>query len=169
MNPVENHTWAAARTAPSSELKASEHLERRDYSIYLPMLRERIGRTVRTTALFPRYLFVLVTSDPPIGGVNRTPYVESLVKLAGQPAMVGSEIIETIRSREAPDGCVWLDDYQQSDGFGVGQLVRVLSGPLAGFSGVYRGSAGGDREAVLMALLGRSVRANIPTKNLIKV
>jgi transcriptional antiterminator RfaH len=157
-------TWYAAYTHPGAETKAHEHLLRQGYATYLPRYRRWV-RHARKRAqvlrpLFPRYLFVgvdrLTQRWRPI---RSTTGVVGLVTSAEEPVPVAPEIIETLRRRQGEGA---FDLVSAAQRLRDGDLVRVTEGPLADLVGRLLGVADHERVYILLDLLGRAVRADVP-------
>ena len=157
-------TWFAVYTQPNAELKAAEHLVRQGYAAYLPRYR-RYVRHARTRALvlrplFPRYLFVgldrLVQLRRPI---RSTVGVVGLVSSADEPVPVAAEIIDALRREEGAGAFDLVSPVQRLH---AGDSIRVTQGPFADLIGRLVGVADHERVFVLIDLLGRSVRAELP-------
>jgi transcription antitermination factor NusG len=74
-----------------------------------------------------------------------------------RPARVADSVIAEIRSRER-DGLVELPKR----GLVPGDRVRVTTGPLRGFDGLYAGMRPRERVLVLLAVLGSQRRVLLP-------
>jgi transcriptional antiterminator RfaH len=157
-------TWYAAYTHPGAETKAHEHLLRQGYATYLPRYRRWV-RHARKGAqvlrpLFPRYLFVgvdrLTQRWRPI---RSTAGVVGLVTGAEEPVPVAPEIIETLRRRQGEGA---FDLVSAAQRLRDGDLVRVTEGPFADLVGRLLSVADHERVYILLDLLGRAVRADVP-------
>jgi transcriptional antiterminator RfaH len=153
-------TWYAAYTQPHAEMKAVAHLARQGYITYLPRCRRWCRharkRSLVLRPLFPRYLFVGL--DPLRQGcrpIRSTVGVIGLVSSGDLPVVVASEIVESIRQREA-EGAFDLSAPAQR--LRSGDLVRVTEGPFENMLGRLLALADDQRVYVLLELLGRSVR-----------
>src|SRR4051812_1345960 len=62
--PGVDATWHLVRTKPSEESRAAEHLSKRGFGVYLPMLRtfavRRNRRLINSQLFFPGYVFLWV-------------------------------------------------------------------------------------------------------------
>ena len=157
-------TWYAVYTQPNAEPKAVEHLARQGYATYLPRCR-RYVRHARTRALvlrplFPRYLFVgldrRVQRRRPI---RSTAGVVGLVSSADEPVPVATQIVEALRRQESEGAFDLVSPVQHLH---AGDNIRVTQGPFADLIGCLVGIADHERVFVLLDLLGRSVRAEVP-------
>ena len=157
-------TWYVAYTQPHGEAKALDHLHRQGYTLYLPRYR-RFVRHARQRALvlrplFPRYLFVgldrLTQRWRPI---RSTAGVVGLVANGDEPVPVAAEVIETLQRREQDGAFDLLSPVQR---LSVGDAVRVTEGPFENLIGHLLSVADHERVFILLDLLGRSVRAEVP-------
>jgi transcriptional antiterminator RfaH len=157
-------TWYTAYTHPGAEAKAHEHLLRQGYATYLPRYRRWVRharkRALVLRPLFPRYLFVgvdrLTQRWRPI---RSTAGVVGLVTSAEEPVPVAREIIEALRRRQGEGAFDLLSAAQR---LRDGDLVRVTEGPFADVIGRLLGVADHERVYILLELLGRTVRADVP-------
>lgn len=147
--------WYAAYTCANHEKGIAQQLQQRSVECFLPLyesVRRWKDRQVRLRLpLFPGYVFVrLALRDRlralQIRGVAR------LIGFDGRPAPVPNEEIEAIRACLAGHHPVQPHRYLQR-----GQRVRVLSGPLAGLTGIVVREKKTTRLVVSLELLMRSV------------
>ncbi|MGB7730062.1 MAG: UpxY family transcription antiterminator [Candidatus Acidiferrum sp.] len=147
--------WYAAYTSANHEKRVAQQLERRQVESFLPVyesVRRWKDRRVRLQLpLFPSYVFVrLALRDRlqvlDIQGVAR------LVGFGGHPTPVPAEDVEALRSCFEAGRALQPHPYVRR-----GQRVRVLSGPLAGFSGIVLRQRNRTRFVVSFELLQRSV------------
>src|SRR6476619_7225758 len=119
--------WYVVQTHSQAEAKASGHLQRQGFEIYLPkyLKRRRHARRTETVIapLFPRYLFVAVdmTSQRWLS-IRSTIGVSSLVCTGDKPAVVHPAVIDALKSREV-NGLVALE---QRPRFAPGDRVRIV-------------------------------------------
>jgi transcriptional antiterminator RfaH len=155
--------WFAVHTQPRLELWARTNLWERGFEVYLPQCakRRRHARRVDTITvpLFPRYLFV--HADMSKGDRRRIDTAHGVaytVAFGDRPAALADAVIAEIRDREGADGLVRLDPTL---GLKPGGAVRITEGALADQTGLFDGASDGSRVAVLLTILGRSVRVKI--------
>lgn len=157
-------TWYAAYTQPNAEAKAVEHLARQGYSVYLPRYRRTVRHARRRALvlrpLFPRYLFVgldrLTQRWRPI---RSTVGVVGLVASGDEPVPVAEGIVDGLRRQESDGAFDLLSPVQR---LRAGDAVRVIEGPFVDLVGKLLGMADHERVFVLLELLGRTVRAEVP-------
>ena len=147
--------WYAAYTSANHEKRVAQQLESRAVEHYLPMyesVRRWKDRRVRLQLpLFPGYVFVRMALRERLR-VLAIPGVARLVGFDGRPSSVPAEDIEAIRACLAGNRDVQPHPYVR-----CGQRVRVLSGPLAGFSGIVVRQKNRTRFVVSLDVLERSV------------
>ena len=152
--------WACVQSEPRRESAAQHFLQLNGYQVYLPRLRvvrPRRGRKVTLCpALFPSYLFVLITSG--WWAARWCPHVVRLLAAGDEPMHVPDAIVDEIRSRERGG----LVELPRRDGFKAGDRVRILQGPFEGHLGLYAGMRPHERVLVLLALLGGEQRVELP-------
>lgn len=156
--------WFAVRTHAHSEDKAKHHLERQEFTVYLPRYQKQRTHARRTDivkrALFPRYIFVKINIETARWrDINSTVGVSNLVSFGGKPAPIPALFIEEIRSVEDKDGIVVLSNWNP---FRKEQRVRVLSGAFSDKTGLFECIDDNQRVIVLLDLLGRSMRVPFP-------
>lgn len=155
--------WIVAMTKPNQEAIAVENLQRQGYEPYCPRYQQkRPNKPALTRPLFPRYIFVNIENFwYSIKGTRGVSYV-----LAGEggPQKVPDQLIDNLKSREDKLGLISLEPKAR---FNEGAKVRVGDGPLLGHQLIYEGMTAHERCTVLVALLGRAVRVELPEKTLI--
>jgi transcription antitermination factor NusG len=90
--------------------------------------------------------------------INGTIGVHEILTSGDMPLAVPEAIIVEIRSREDETGAVKL----APPSFTRGQAVRLLEGPLAEVSGLFEEMRDENRIILLVSLLGRKVRMQVP-------
>jgi transcriptional antiterminator RfaH len=156
---IRNQAWYVVHTRPHAEEIAARHLDRQGFRVFLPRFsrRRRHARKVETVIrpLFPRYLFVGLDL-----AVDRWNCIRSTVGVAGlichgdRPTLVPPGVVEGLLDREV-NGVIAVNDRTN---FRRGDRVQLLDGAFANLVGIFERMTDGDRVAVLLDLLGRSVR-----------
>jgi transcriptional antiterminator RfaH len=154
--------WYLVYCKPRQEHVAVVNLERQGYEIYLPRLREMRRRGGRPTQvvgpLFPRYLFVHLDQEfDDWGPIRSTLGVVSIVRFGQVPAKVPDALVDFLRGREGGDGVHTAAALR----YEAGERVRVLSGSLAGYEGLFLAKSGRGRVIVLLDLLGKATRTRL--------
>jgi transcriptional antiterminator RfaH len=159
--PMENSSlWYVAQTHLYAEVKASQHLLRQGFEVYLPRYRKqrRHARRVDHVAapLFPRYLFVSIdVTTQRWYSIQSTVGITKLIRHGDLPAAVPEAIVSGLKCREDADGFVQLERQPR---FAPGDKIRVSNGAFCDCLGLYEAISGKDRSAILLDLLGRKVR-----------
>ncbi len=156
--------WCAVQTHVRSEDKAAFHLKNQGYEVFLPKYLKRRKHARRidwvSSPLFPRYLFIFINpSLSPWWSIRSTVGVGSLICFGDTPAVVPENIITDIKARQDEKGMVRLHN---SCTFKSGDKVKIVDGPLNDFKGLFDCLADKDRVTVLLNLLGREVKVQVP-------
>ena len=156
-------SWFVVRTQSRAEEKAMQHLTNQGFTTYLPRYRRRVRHARRNEIvlrpLFPGYLFVNL--DPERcrwRSINGTVGVREILTNGDTPLAVPDRIIDEIRAREDETGAVKL----VAPTFARGQVVRLLEGPMADVNGLFEEMRDENRVVLLVSLLGRKVRMQVP-------
>jgi transcription antitermination factor NusG len=164
VEPAAEVRWYAVYTSANHEKRVAQQLEWRSVEHYLPVyesVRRWKDRRVRLQMpLFPGYVFVRLALRDRLR-VLLVPGVARLVGFDARPTPVPAEDIEAIRA------CLTKNrDVQPHPYVRCGQRVRVLSGPLAGFSGIVARQRNRRRFVVSFDVLERSVAVEMDDSDL---
>ena len=156
-------SWYLVLSKPQQEKVALAHLERQGYSVYLPLLRQvrrrRSRRCVVIEPMFPRYLFVHLSSEvDDWGPIRSTRGVMRLIRFGNTPAEVPDDFVAELKCRETSDGVHELPDPQ----YKPGDSVRISSGSLAGYEAVFAARTGKERVLLLLHIAGKEARVQLP-------
>jgi transcription termination/antitermination protein NusG len=127
-----HHTdWFAVQVVSRRETAVASFLREKGYEEFVPIQPARGRRRARDVdkAVFPGYVFCRM-EDPAAARLYTTPGFIRIVGSAGTPLPIPREEIEGIRQALAAGLYVEPTEFYQ-----VGDLVRVLDGPLAGVQG----------------------------------
>jgi transcriptional antiterminator RfaH len=165
---MQSRRWYVAQTHVHAESKATLHLVRQGFEVYLPryVKQRRHARRVETVAapLFPRYLFVSVDiATQRWHSIRSTIGITRFVSNGNVPAILPQAIIEGLKRREDANGFVQLELRPR---FASGDKVRVLKGAFCDHLGLFEGISGQERVAILLDLLGRKVRVVLDTDSI---
>lgn len=163
--------WYAVYSQPNRESMAREHLERQGFEVFAPwyLRRRRHARRVEDVPapLFPRYIFASFDADDAGWRVIRsTRGVIDLVRSGLDPVPVPATIISEIQGRSDENGCVVL---ARDAGLVQGAKIRIEAGPFADYEAIFQTVRDDERVVVLLSLLGREVRAEVPIKTVMSV
>jgi transcriptional antiterminator RfaH len=128
----------AIQAHPTAEAAAEFSLRSMSIETLLPVIRRPMRHATRTArlvvrALFPGYLFARFCAADSLRAVTYSRGVVRVVGAGERPIPVEEAIIASIRARIGADGCVELIEH----GPATNDRVRITSGPLAGWSGVF--------------------------------
>jgi transcriptional antiterminator RfaH len=156
-------SWFVVQTQPRAEAKARRHLINQGFTAYLPVYRRRVRHARRNKIamrpLFPGYLFVRLDPEQQRWhSINGTIGVRQILTNGVTPRYVPDRIIDEIVSREDESGAVKLVPQV----FKPGQTVRLTDGAFADVSGLFEQTRDEHRVILLLSLLGRKVRVEVP-------
>ncbi len=165
MNPTRSPQWYVAQTHPHAETKASLHLTRQGFEIYVPryLKKRRHARRIDTVAapLYPGYVFVAIDREVQRWrSIQSTIGVSRLVCRGDEPAALPEGIVEELKRRQDENGLISL---QRRARFNPGDKIRVVEGAFSDCLGLYEGIDDKERAAILLDLLGRKVRVVLPS------
>jgi transcription antitermination factor NusG len=138
MTAIDQIHWFAIQTRPRMEAAAESNLRALPIETLLPLARRRVHHATRTPRivvrpLFPGYLFGSFCGMASLRAVSYSRGVLRVVGGGGRPWPVDDAIIADIREHIGPEGCVELGKCA----FNVGDSVRIVSGPLSGWAGIF--------------------------------
>src|ERR1039457_5915383 len=159
--------WYLIHTKPSREALAQDNLERQDFEVYYPRLKQwvqwRKQPTERITALFPRYLFLqLDEGRQSLRPVHSTIGVATVVRFGFQYTVVPEAVVRELQMQANPD--TGLHQLTGAPKLARGAQVRVSAGAFHGFEGIFQRPAGADRVVVLLSLLGHDTAVYVPAQ-----
>jgi len=149
-------SWYVIRTGPKQEQRAISNLNALLVEGLLPKVRfPRLNPFTRITTympgpMFPRYAFARFNASRLLHRVRNTRGVRGVVSFGGVPAPVEDSIIELMKNQTGDDGFVQIGAELK-----MGDHVKVKSGPLANFVGVFDHKVdSSDRVAILLTAVG---------------
>jgi transcriptional antiterminator RfaH len=159
--------WYAVHSQPHRELRAKMQLAAQGFRAFLPRYRKTVRHARRlltvSAPLFDRYLFVaLDLGRDRWRSVNGTFGVTSLVCDRTAPLPVPHGIVESMIEMSDANGCLNF-----GGALALGERVRVVTGPFAGFAGELVRLDGARRVQVLLELLGGAVPVSIDRAQLV--
>ena len=152
-------SWYAMRSKPHQEDALWQQLKKDGHDVYFPLLPVRAvnPRARKIRPYFPGYLFVHVDlTATGLVAFRWMPFCGGLVCFDDIPAPIPDHLIDGIRrtiDRLTHGGTQYYDELVH------GQPVRVCSGPMEGYSGIFDARiSGGERVRLLLEYMhGRTV------------
>ena len=153
--------WYVAQLKPNAHGLATTNLQRQGFEVFHPVRRvtRRAGGAFHAALrpLFPGYLFVgAAEAGPALSRVNATRGVGRLVSFGAEPCPLPAELVAGLRAR--CDNAGVLDEL---DTFGVGDRVRLLSGPFAEYVARVEALDEGQRLWAVLEAARNPTRVNI--------
>jgi len=154
--------WAVVLTHSHREFVAQANLEQQGFEVFLPSLltTRRHARRLKTakTALFPRYVFILIDRNRDRWRcINSTTGVSQLVTTNDIPCPVPSDFVEDLRACVDADGLVALANSAKT-----GDAVEIMAGPFAGQIGTLQDMTPRGRVDILLNLMQAPLRVSLP-------
>jgi len=154
--------WYLVFSKPQRERIALENLERQNYQVYLPMVRNRrrVGGRYRSLIepMFPRYLFIhLDDQNEDWGPIRSTIGVANLVRFGVIPARLPDTLVQLMREREDAQGLQNLPVQELQ----AGDRVRIVEGVVAGYEALYQSSTSNERVILLLEIAERSAQITL--------
>lgn len=147
--------WYLAQIKPNGLDRALTNLARQGFETFAP--RQRAGR--RMQPLFPGYVFVrfdpLETQWRAIG--NTYGVARLVAARTDRPDRVPEGVMQALFARCDASGFLL-----PPDDLAVGDKVRIVEGPFAGWVTEVAGMKGAERVVVLLSLLGEENRTSLP-------
>jgi transcription antitermination factor NusG len=149
--------WFAIHTRSRFEKQVASQLHSKQFTTFLP-LRKEVHRWKDRyqpveLPLFSGYVFVQMSGHPDARvRVLRTPGVVRIVGFGQQDAVVPEEQIEALRRVLGANSVVTRHRYLR-----VGQRVRIISGTLAGVTGILARVKGADRLVVAVEPIRQAI------------
>ena len=115
-----------------------------------------------TSRCSPTYLFVRIVNR--WYSIDNTIGVLQLLLSGDLPAKLRDDVIAELKRKER-NGVVYLPKPR---GLQLGDKVRILRGSFVDHIGLYDGMTGHERRVVLLELLGRKVRVELPSSQYLR-
>lgn len=151
--------WCVGIAQPNCEARAEANLLQQGFEPFIPKVTQRyiVGgkKLFRERPMFGRYFFIHFVDR--WRSILGTRGVAGIILNGESPSLVPSFEIEALKAREQ-NGIIKLKKQEK---FKRGTIVRVDSGELVGFQGLYEGMSSRDREIVLFNMMGRWVRTEL--------
>lgn len=155
--------WYLAQLKPNGLSLALRNLARQNVTVFAPTetrTSRRAGKFItRPGPVFPGYVFVQIDRETgSFRAINGTRGVSRLVALGSEPSIVPSAVMSALFSRYGGDA----EEAPTTD-LQPGQLVDIVTGPMANFTAKIEALAPNDRVIVLLDLMGRMSRVTLNT------
>ena len=151
--------WYALRVKPHKEHTVYKLLRSRDVDVFLPLVNviPVNPRSAKVRPYFPGYMFVYADlKELGNNALSWIPGTHGLVNFGGDPTPVPKVLIEQLQQRLSEielAGGIALEGLEQ------GNRVRIISGPLAGYEGIFDiRLEGKDRVQILLAFMSNHLQ-----------
>ncbi|MFO7646873.1 transcription/translation regulatory transformer protein RfaH [Halomonas sp. 3H] len=158
--------WYVIQCKGGESFRAADHLANQGYEVFHPVLevqKKRRGKLEWVSEpLFPYYLFIrldrLVSNWRPI---RSTRGVLKLVGFGDMPVAVDDALVATLREHGSDRQDATVNLY-----FRAGEAVEITEGPFKDLQAVFATHKGQERAIVLLDLLHRQQRLEMPVSQL---
>ncbi len=146
-------SWLVVYCKVREERRAQQNLANLGFETYVPVLERKVTKAGKSRTgielMFPRYLFLRVTSTDKLASVRHTRGVNDFVRFGGRIASVADDLVLKIMHQQI---CMQQNVTQQQI-FKRGEAVVVVGGPFAGLDAIYQAPNGDARSIILLSLL----------------
>lgn len=159
--------WYLIFCKANQDSKAERNLVQQGFDVFRPVVPKYSGDTlIKEESLFPRYLFLNANAEvKSLRPVSSTYGVSNFVKFGDDYAIANDHLIDEIKT-------VMEEHSQERANKAVlrkGDSVLVDSGSLDQLEAVFCNPCGNERAMILINILGRQSKMNVPMKSIRKV
>lgn len=146
-------SWLVVYCKVREERRAQQHLANLGFETYVPVLERKVTKAGQSRTaielMFPRYLFLRVTSPDKLASVRHTRGVSDFVRFGGRIASIADDLVLQIMHQQMGI----QQNVTQQQTFQHGEPVVVVGGPFAGLDAIYQAPSGDARSIILLSLL----------------
>jgi transcriptional antiterminator RfaH len=155
-----SRNWYVIQCKAKESFRAAENLENQGFEVFHPFIQVEKVRQGKLKLvdepLFPYYLFIHLSEVADNWRpIRSTRGVLKLVSFGHQPVRVADELVEMLRERVAP---------QPEDYLKAGDRVLIEEGPFKGLNAIFQTKRGEERVILLLDLLQKQQRLEVPVK-----
>jgi transcriptional antiterminator RfaH len=171
MFTTDSLTWYLIRTKRKQDFRAEMNLRCRGLETLAPRVREkrrvhvseRLTYVDEITPLFPGYIFARFDAAECLLKVRLTRGVHSVVGFGECATAVDESVIDMVRQRLDDEGCVKMETPKPGD------KVRIVSGPLNSFEGIFERRSAQERVVILLANVLARVRVEVSPSDIVSI
>jgi len=165
--------WYVVHTKPRQEFRAQENLQNQGYQVYLPTITQQSIRGqalgLKLEPLFARYMFIQLDQvHSNWFPIRSTRGVHQMLRFGihTDPIKVPNELVEAIKEQAEYFGKTPKKIFETDE------LVMIQEGPMRGLTGsfqeIQRQTNGEVRAMVLIELLGKLQKIQVPVTSLVR-
>lgn len=159
-------SWFALYVKPKHEFKIREKFDQIGIHNYLPVVtitKQWHDRKKKITEpLIKGYIFIYADEKERLLSLESSSVIKCLFD-QGRPARIPAWQIISLQNMLSQEG-----DFRVLDGLVNGAMVEIVEGPFKGVKGSLENIETGNRIAVSIELLNRSVVVHLPKESIIK-
>ena len=157
--------WYLLQCKPRDCFRAQANLDLQGVCNYLPLhsVQRKRARQVfwSREPLFPHYLFIRVPTQCNWASIRSTRGVAKVISFNGMPISVDQEIVYGLRRK-----CAELEGSGSLPLYEAGQKVVITDGCFKELEAIVQCTRGEERVVLLLNLLNRSQRIELPTDSI---
>lgn len=168
MNPS-HLSWYALQVPPLAEFKVEDALKERGYTVFCPheykwrRVSRYVKRQKKKYPLLARYVFIGFEGSPSWRTIERLDGVRGIARLVGTEGQAlklpTPEVMHLMRLCQEPGGRTSQNPHK---GLKIGDVVRVVYGPLSGYNGELAAIKNATRARVFLDGLDKMGSIEIP-------
>ena len=164
------NTWFVLYCKPGKDKVAESNLLSQDIEVYRPTVNlDRIGKNriyqTRCESLFPRYLFIKVNPEKQaLVSIANTRGICGFVKFGGKYSAIDERVIDQIKECELSQQI----KINKCKTYVKGDPIYINEGSFNGFDATFIEKHGDDRVIVLLNMLGRMSKVEVPSNHISK-
>jgi len=159
--------WFAIQTIVGKEYSARQQFERQAFETYLPGILQRCSHAGKVRwqerPFFPGYLFLhLAPDEQRWTTIRSTRGAIGATRFGNYYPPAPDAVIRALQARQDDSGLITLPSSGPEAPFQHGARLRVMGGPMSDIEAIFQRMKGRDRVLVLMNLLGRQSKVELP-------
>ena len=161
--------WYVVQTKSKHEAIAARNLENQAFTTFLPKLsvqKHQRGRWHSVIEpLFPGYLFIELDLDQQnTAPIRSTRGVVCLVRMGATHQPVPESLVHALMEAQTVSG----NAIEPAKLFKSGDEVKLIGGPMAGLTGIFKARNSQERVVLLLNILGNETQINISPNHIAK-
>lgn len=162
--------WYLLMTKPRQEKLANLNLLAQHYTVYLPhhkIRKRKNGAFIWVEEpLFPRYLFIALSqTQSHWSPIRSTRGVANMVRFGMQVAQVPTALIDLLKAEEHAREAS-LCEKNAAPVFKPGDRVRIDTGIMAGYEGIFQEESAEKRVHILLDITDTHTRVHVPVSQI---
>ena len=163
-----NSKWVLVYTKVQEEQRAKKNLENQGFEIFLPLIafaRSNQPKSTILKAMFPRYLFVNINTEPDKWNrIRSTRGVSHLVVFGQRAAEIPNQVIVYLKSR-ADENDIFRQKITRQE-FTRGDTLVIEKGVFKDKEATFLAKKSKERVRILLRFVNHLITADIPSSDI---